>query len=46
MQLVTSIGAHGSGEHVGVFAIAGDLVVSEISSVRAIAAAVNVGGRR
>ena len=46
MQLVTSIGAHGSGEHVGVFAVADDLVVGEISSVRAVAAAVNAEGRR
>ena len=46
MQLVTSIGAHSSGEHVGVFAVASDLVVSEISSVRAVAATVNARGRR
>ena len=45
MQLVTSIGAHGSGEHVGVFAVAGDLVIGKISSVRAVTVAVNAGGR-
>ena len=45
MQLATSIGAHSSREHVGVFAVAGDLVVGEISPVSAVVAAVNAGGR-
>jgi len=35
IQLRTSVGAHSRGEHVGAFAIAGDLAVVEISLVSA-----------
>ena len=35
MQLRTPVGAHSRGEHVGAFAIAGDLAVVEISLVSA-----------
>ena len=46
IQLRTSVGAHSRGEHVGAFAIAGDLVVVEISPVKAATAVVSAGGRR
>jgi len=45
MQLVTSVGAHSCGEHVGAFAIAGNLAVGEISPVRAVITVVNARGR-
>ena len=45
MQLVTSVGAHSRGEHVGAFAVAGDLAVGEISPVKAVVAVVSAGGR-
>ena len=45
MQLVTSVGAHSRGEHVGAFAVAGDLAVGEISPVKATVAVVSAGGR-
>ena len=45
MQLVTSVGAHSRGEHVGAFAIAGDLAVDEISPVKAAVTMVSAGGR-
>ena len=45
MLLVTSVGAHSRSEQVGAFAVAGDLAVGEISSVKAVAAVVSAGGR-
>ena len=45
MQLVTSVGAHSRSEHVGAFAVAGDLAVGENSSVKAVATVVSVGSR-
>ena len=45
MQLGTSVGAHSCGEHVGAFAIAGNLAVSEISPVEAAVAVVSARGR-
>ena len=43
MQLVTSVGAHSCGEHVGAFAIAGNLAVGEISPVSAVVTVVKRG---
>ena len=45
MLFVTSVGAHSRSEHVGAFAVAGDLAVGEISLVNAVVAAVSAGGR-
>ena len=45
MLLVTSVGAHSRSEHVGAFAVAGDLAVGENSPVKAAAAVVSAGGR-
>ena len=46
IQLRTLVGAHSRGEHVGAFAIAGDLAVVEISPVKVATAVVSAGGRR
>ena len=45
VQVGTSVGAPSLGERVGVFAIAGNLIVGEISSVSAVVAVVKAGGR-
>ena len=45
MLLVTSVGAHSRSEHVGAFAVTGDLVVGENSPVKAAAAVVSTGVR-
>ena len=45
MLLVTSVGVHSRSEHVGAFAVAGDLAVNENSPVKAAATVVSAGGR-
>ena len=45
MLLVTSVGAHSRSEHVGAFAVAGDLAVGENSPIKAVATVVSVGSR-
>ena len=45
MQLVTLVGAHSRGEHVGAFAVAGDLAVGDKLPVSARVAVVSAGGR-
>ena len=46
MRLRMSVGAHSRGEHVGAFALAGNLIVGEESPVSARVAGVSAGGSR
>ena len=45
MLLVTSVGAHSRSEHVGAFAVTGDLAVGKISPVKAAVVVVRAVGR-